>query len=91
MIQLIGQTLCLQHEQALHWAREFVSKPLTTVPNQPYTSHSLELKNTEAWLSQKPSQNSPAPPLGAISKKLTKQYDEVARHPYKDESGQLLF
>lgn len=90
LLKLIEHTRSLQNEQAFQWARNFVSGAIHS-PVKPWLANSLELKNTDSWESQKPALNSPAPDLRTISKKLDEQYNEVARHSYKDETGQILF
>ena len=91
LIKLIEHTLSLQHEQAIQWARDFSGGSANLPADRRFLVNSLELKNTDIWESQRPTQNALAPCLRDLSKKLDEQYSEVARHSYKDETGQVLF
>jgi Ti-type conjugative transfer relaxase TraA len=91
-IKLIQRELGLGRLEAQQWAKDFlgVSKDVKAPKSFQRVSEG-SLKESD-WIAQKPSANTPAPRLEDLtSKKLHHFYDEVARHAYRDENGDLLY
>lgn len=88
-LELIKKMLGLSNPEANEWAKEFLgeSKNFQTpkFASTPHSSHS------DLWISCKPSSDLPAPSLKEIGNELDRRYNEVARHPYNSEKGELLF
>ncbi len=89
---LIQRTLNLQPEAAKKWAKEFLNEPLNMRPYHYQQLKDTQIKDTSSeWHSLKPSQHLSAPALKELSPKLAQEYQEIARHAYKNEKGELLF
>ncbi len=91
LIRLIEDNLSVSKEDAVHWAKNFLGEAKTLPTSNHFKLKSFESKNDDAWVSLKPNENIKAPALRSISKRLDQQYNEAARHAYRDSSGNLLF
>ena len=92
VFKLIQKELGLGPAESKEWAQKFVGgAPDIKVPKAFSKSVPASSKETE-WESVKPDANIPAPKLEELAgKKLHHYFEEVARHPYRDENGQLLY
>jgi hypothetical protein len=88
LLKLIARELKLDFREAKTWATEFLG--IASEIKTPLTFHRPQktLQEFSHWTSLKP--NSPAPSLKELGK-LHHYYKEVARHPYHDLNGNLLY
>lgn len=93
LLKLIQREAGLGGAEAKKWARDFLGVVSDLSIPQVYAKSNFMEKSEDFWVSLKPDPKIPAPSLAKISsgKKLAFYYDEVMRHPYKDENGQLLY
>lgn len=85
---LIQKKLGISLDQAREWAKEFLGQSSSlTLPS--YSTKKFEM--SDDWVSLKPDPAIPAPSLREISRGLDRSHQEVARHPYYNEKGELLF
>ncbi|CUI18068.1 Ti-type conjugal transfer relaxase TraA (plasmid) [Candidatus Protochlamydia naegleriophila] len=88
-VKLVQHVLSMSREDALKWINEVVDDQTNMrVPSQYHFKGSD--KHTGEWQSLKPF-NETAPDLEKISPYFNKTYNEVARHAYRDQNGDLLF
>jgi len=87
-LHLIQRTLNLSPAESRQWAKDFLGQvPAPLAPLK--TFKHVEEINT--WISEKPCPTIPAPSLDKINKGLSQYYQEVARHAYSNEKGEILF
>ena len=90
LLKLIQRELKLDRVEARRWAGEFLGIAseikLPVSFQKPATSYEKE----SDWVSVKPDSKIPAPKLEEQGK-LCYYYEEVMRHPYHDEKGNLLY
>ena len=90
LMKLIQRELGLGKSEAKAWAQDFlgiasdISVPITFM-----RSHQPN-KSEDVWISLKPDPEVTAPKLENI-KQIGIYFDEICRHPYHDENGQLLY
>jgi len=92
-LQLIEHRLGLDRKEAQRWADNFLGiEPQRTFV---LSENALDMKQDareKEWISLTPSNDRPAPSFDKIyRKKLHLSFDEVARHPYRNEQGELLY
>lgn len=92
ILTLIQRELGLGHLEALEWAKDFLGVVHEThIPNTFLREPQSAAKKTD-WISVKPDSMYLAPSLQQLgNQKLHHYFNEVARHPYRDENGQLLY
>ena len=90
-IQLIQRTLGIGYPEAKEWARNFLGEAKEIPMPSRFNHVNAQDKKHEEWISLKPPVITKAPPLEQISAKLDSQYQEVSRHAYHDEQGNVLF
>ena len=90
LLKLISRELKLDVKEARSWAGEFLGIAdeikLPACFQKPKTSYEKE----SDWVSVKPDPKHPAPQFEEKGK-LSHYYNEIARHPYHDEKGNLLY
>lgn len=90
LLKLIQRELGLGRVEAKAWAHDFLGAvPDISVPIA-FTRSRQPDKPEDVWTSLKPDLKNPAPKLENI-KGIGAYFDEVCRHPYHDENGQLLY
>lgn len=91
-LKLIQRQLGLGSAEAKEWAKNFLGVTQDIKVPKIFTSPSPAHKDKDSqWVSLIPSPEAPAPGLEELChKKLCNYFEEVARHPYRDEHGQLL-
>ncbi|MBX9744393.1 MAG: AAA family ATPase [Chlamydiales bacterium] len=93
-LKLVQRELGLGTIEAKEWAKQFLGiAHEIKVPKVFLKSiaGSHKEKNSD-WISLPPDPNVPAPCLEELSnRKLHIYFEEVTRHPYRDEKGQLLY
>jgi len=94
-ITLIERQKNCSRKEAIAWAQDFVGGVRDLPPSMgisiQHSSPQQPRKGGE-WVSLTPTQKHPAPALDEIpGKKLHLAFNEVARHAYRDESGNLLY
>ena len=92
LLKLIQRELGLGKIESRAWAKDFlgiasdISMPMT------FSASTKEVKADDSWVSIKPDPKVPAPKLEDLKEmKLGYYYDEVTRHAYKNENGELLY
>lgn len=89
LLKLIQVTMRVNPEEAKAWAHNFLGNPGDVVPV--FKTVKRESKADETWVSLQPEKDHPAPKLSSISNYIYQTFDEVARYPYKDAQGNVLF
>ena len=89
LLKLIQREFKLNQNEAKTWALEFLGQPhkVPTIFSKP-SSHK-EITQT-SWISYKADPQNPAPKFKEIGK-LHYYYQEVMRHDYRDQEGNLLY
>lgn len=88
-VKLVQNVLSMSRDEALKWINDVVDgQPNMKVPSQYHFKGSD--KQLGEWKSLKPVSET-APELGKISSYFNKTYNEIARHAYRDQNGDLLF
>ena len=92
-LKLIQRELGLGRSEAKEWARQFLGMAHEIKAPWIFVKAGRAAKEQYSdWVSLKPDSNFPAPTFENIShKKLHHYFEEVARHAYRDESGNLLY
>lgn len=93
-LKLIQRELGLGSIEAKEWVNQFLEVAHEIkVPKVFSKSHSGARKEKDSdWVSLLPDSNIPAPRLEELSnRKLHHYFEEVMRHPYRNEHGQLLY
>lgn len=88
--KLVQHVLNLNSSEAKEWINDFLSQPKELKFSSSFQFGQSSQKIKE-WNSIKPDPEYPAPTLKDLSLPLSRKYDEVARHAYLDEKGDLLF
>jgi len=92
LMKLIQRELGLGKVEARAWAQDFLGVASDISIPKTFKRPSQELKSEDAWVSLRPDPSVPAPKLEELKgKKLGFYFNEVTRHAYKDENGQLLY
>jgi Ti-type conjugative transfer relaxase TraA len=89
-LKLVERALNLNPSEAREWARDFLSgsKEVTSPFSFRFNSQSQKIQE---WNSLIPNPHHAASSLKELSLPLSQKYQEVARHAYLDEKGDLLF
>ena len=78
--------------EALEWARDFLGMVQDIQIPKSFQRSPKEVSVDRDWISLKPDPSIPAPALKDLpGKKLHHYFDEVTRHAYRDEAGDLLY
>jgi len=78
--------------EALEWAKDFLGMVQDIKVPKPFQRSTKEVSVDRDWVSVKPDPSIPALPLKDLpGKKLHYYFDEVTRHAYRDESGEILY
>ncbi|MCB1106952.1 MAG: conjugal transfer relaxase/helicase TraA, partial [Chlamydiia bacterium] len=88
LLKLIARELKLDKHEAKTWAGEFLG--IASEIRLPTSYKKIETSKESNWTSLKPDSHVPPPKFEEIGK-LHHYYKEVARHPYRDLNGNLLY
>jgi Ti-type conjugative transfer relaxase TraA len=92
VLKLIQRELGLGRLEALEWAKDFIGiVPDLRAPKSFLRGANAESKRND-WVATVPDPAVPAPQLKDLGRNgLHHIFNEVARHPYRDENGVLLY
>lgn len=92
LLKLVQLELGLGKRESRSWTQEFLGiAPDISIPKSFFRPQS-GVKKEDDWVSIQPDHKNPAPKLEEIKEgKLGLYFSEVARHPYRNEKGELLF
>ncbi|HNA62825.1 MAG TPA: hypothetical protein PKW79_07090, partial [Rhabdochlamydiaceae bacterium] len=90
LVRLIQRELGLGKVEAKVWAHDFLGTAADISVPTTFSRLHQPTKLEDVWVSLKPDPKNPAPKLENI-KGIGFYFDEVCRHPYQDENGQLLY
>lgn len=92
ILKLVQRELGLGRLEALEWSKDFLGMVQDIQVPKSFKRPSKEGSADRDWVSLKPDPSIPAPALKDLSgKKLHYYFDEVTRHAYRDETGDLLY
>lgn len=92
LMKLIQRELGLGKVEARAWAQDFLGIASDISIPKTFMRPSHEHKAEDTWVSLRPDPSVPAPKLEELKgKKLGFYFNEVTRHAYKNENGQLLY
>ena len=90
LLKLISRELKLDSREAKSWASEFLGiASEIKLPSSYKKTETIKDKESD-WVSVKPDPKVPAPKFEEQGK-LSYYYNEIMRHPYHDERGNLLY
>lgn len=92
LLKLVQRELGLGPLEVQEWAKDFLGMVQDIKVPKSFLRPSKEVLVDRNWVSVKPDPSIPAPSLENLpGKKLHHYFDEAARHPYRDENGDLLY
>jgi len=92
LLKLIQRELGLGRLEAQEWAKEFVGVSHDHPVPKSFQRAAAHSPKESEWVAVKPNSSRPAPRLEDLpAQKLHHFYEEVARHPYRDENSELLY
>ncbi len=92
VLKLVQRELGLGRLEALEWAKDFLGMVQDIQVPRSFQKPTKEVSVDRDWISLKPAPSIPAPALKDLpGKKLHYYYEEVARHAYRNEAGDLLY
>ncbi len=92
IFKLVQRELGFGRLEALEWSKRFLGESDFVQTPKSFLKPSKAQKEDVEWVSLRPDLQKPAPKLEAVGGKgLHYYFNELARHAYKDESGNLLY
>jgi Ti-type conjugative transfer relaxase TraA len=92
ILKLVQHQLGLGRLEALEWTKHFLGIVHDIKIPKAFLKGSGTLSKGTDWISVTPDPKHPAPPLQSLgNQKLHHYFNETARHPYRDENGELLY